>query len=317
MPLATRETPFLLRALRLLRTSGTREFLRVARAHFLFRWARAARVSRFWLLKLQAKDRFQIYEIQGSKMALDLEDLGLSLDLVLDGVREPLSTRALPSFLRKGDVALDIGSNIGYYLLQESRLVGAEGRVYGLEPEEENFRLLQRNIALNRYDNVEVFQLAAGAENMEASMYLSRHSNLHSLVTPTESSQATQPTTVVTVDQFLADKPRPSFIRMDVEGYEYEVLLGMEKILERPDPLVLFIEVHPHFLGARKTGLLLNILDQARFETVQIAKSWLKEQEMARGGPPDFSFHHLSDLLANSSFVSGELGAFEIFFKRE
>jgi FkbM family methyltransferase len=78
-------------------------------------------------------------------------------------------------------VVLDIGSNIGYYVLIEARLVGEEGFVYAVEPVEENARWLGANVALNGYKDVKIFNIAFGYYNGKISINIAEASNLSSV----------------------------------------------------------------------------------------------------------------------------------------
>lgn len=112
----------------------------------------------------QSKGRFTIKKINGSKMYLDINDEGLSHDLISDGVREFYATQKMKKEIKKGDVIVDIGANIGYYALLEARLVGKKGIVYAIEPVPRNIAILKKNIELNNYSNLEVYQLAYGGQ---------------------------------------------------------------------------------------------------------------------------------------------------------
>ena len=90
-------------------------------------------------------------------MFLDSVD---SLRLSFNGVYEPCETEFVMNEIKKGDVVLDIGANIGYYTLIFARLVGEEGKVFAFEPDPENFALLKKNVEINGYHNVVLVQKA-------------------------------------------------------------------------------------------------------------------------------------------------------------
>jgi len=182
-------------------------------------------------------------------MYLDLEDKGLARELLRHRIHEPLSTGIMKEILKPGQVVIDIGANIGYYAFLEAKRVGESGRVYCLEPAPENFNLLQKNVVANQYNNMEVFNAAAGAETGTGTIYLSKSHNQHALVSENVSGSAgSAPVMIYSLDDFLKGKPDPDLIRMDVEGLELDILKGMKSMLAQKKPLKLFIEVHGFFL---------------------------------------------------------------------
>jgi len=220
----------------------------------------AEREARFLLAKLGRRRITKI--INGSKFELNLTDRGLAKDLLLAGIREPQHTELMKQAVRSGDIVLDIGANIGYYALLESRLVGATGLVYALEPVKANYENLKRNIALNQVKNIKPLRLAAGDKTGQAEIYLSRKSNWCSL-RPGErlaSAGKTEQTKVVTVDDFIIENKMPALIRMDVEGYEGEIIAGMKKTMALGAPLKIIIELHCFILSDHGAGLVKNLL---------------------------------------------------------
>ena len=81
-------------------------------------------------------------DMQGSKMYLNK----LFREVSHAGIWEPFETKIVKKLVQRGDVAVDIGANIGYYTLLFSRLVKLSGKVFAFEPEPANFSLLKKNI---------------------------------------------------------------------------------------------------------------------------------------------------------------------------
>jgi FkbM family methyltransferase len=130
---------------------------------------------------------------------------------------------------------LCVGANIGYYALMAARRVGPRGRVYAVEPVPHNMELLEASINLNGYTNIETFRLAMGQSDSTAKMYLSDHPNWSSFYPPRKITGVID-IPIMSVDSFLKVKRSPDLIRMDVEGYEYEILLGMTGLLKSARP---------------------------------------------------------------------------------
>ncbi|MDO8471297.1 MAG: FkbM family methyltransferase [bacterium] len=199
---------------------------------------------------------YAIIDVNNVKMHLDLKnDDGISKELLTLGKREPVTVDFLldSHLLKEGGMALDIGANIGYYALLESKLVGNSGRVYAIEPVSKNLAILNKNVALNGFSNIETYHLAIGnEENKEASIYARSKGNLSSFTSiPSDSDERivkTEKVRLVTADSFVRENMKrvPDFIRMDVEGYEFEILKGMSQMLEISPSLL--IEFHPMIL---------------------------------------------------------------------
>ncbi len=207
-----------------------------------------------------------IVEVNNSKMLVFPKKGAIHRELFLHRKREVMCTDHLigGGVLKVGDVVLDIGANIGYYVLIESQLVGVKGKVYAVEPVEGNIELLKKNVRLNNLKNVDIFQLAIGECTEESKIYVSNFSNLCSMNKSSTVGQiiGTQSVSKETVDSFLKNKSSPNLIRMDVEGYEYEILRGMHQTLK--GDVKILVELHPYYLR-EKLGEIFQILKKNRF----------------------------------------------------
>jgi FkbM family methyltransferase len=208
-----------------------------------------------------------IVEVNNSKMLLFPKNGAIHLDLFLHKKREFTCTDYLMSngIIKEGDVVLDIGANIGYYVLIESQLAGANGRVYAVEPVQSNIDLLKKNVHLNNLKNVAIFQLAIGECNEESEIYVSNFCNQCSMDKNSVGGKiiGTQSVSEETVDRFLNNNLSPSLIRMDVEGYEYKIFRGMPQTLK--GDLRILVELHPDYLSDEKLDEIFQILKQNSF----------------------------------------------------
>lgn len=214
-------------------------------------------------------------EIQGNKMHLNPISFDISTELLVRGIHEKGATRILREELKEGMRVVDIGANIGYYALIEAQVVSNKGKVYTIEPEPNNFKLLNKNVQINNFgDVIETFQMAIADKDGHSKLYLSAKSNLHSLLPNSENENDYCIVETTTLDNFLRGKAPVDFIRMDVEGFEYEIIEGATKTLERKGPLKLFIEFHPYAIEARDLSLkmLLRKLAHFGFKPITVVK---------------------------------------------
>lgn len=285
-------------------------------------------------LKLRKGENSLVKEIEGSKMYLDIKrDKGLSTDLTFVEIREPFSTKTFRNEIEEGDVVVDIGANIGYYALMEAKMVKPAGKVYAIEPLPCAMEILKYNIELNKYSNIEVFQLAIGEENGRTSMCVCPAWNSSSVILPYNTNlQAVADkidVDIITLDDFLKDKRFPNLIRMDVEGFEYHIIRGMKSILESGKPLKLFIELHS---TPTVEGLLLTlksfgfqvkkvINDERdlllRHGVVRKVIEFLNRKRLDRNLRFGYLNMTLDDMLESKFIVEGKFEALHVFFERK
>lgn len=236
------------------------------------------KAARYWLSK---KGKVTT-SIQGSLMELDLRDRGACVDLWLDGIREPECTKYLQSILKPEWTVLEAGAHIGYYALMEARQVK---QVYCVEPDPKSYDTLNKNIQLNGYTNIRAYPFAFGVHRQTAFFNTNLYSNLHRIEPSPKPSSALVP--MVTVDQFLNEAPI-DLLRMDVEGYELEILKGTEDTVKR-NRLGMFIEVHRDLLRDYD-GSLEELLGWLQGHGMQITKTIWSHEFKGRGdfyGRPD------------------------------
>jgi FkbM family methyltransferase len=214
------------------------------------------------------------FTVMGHQIAVFPRDPGISKELALYKVHEPLATKLLMETLKPGMNAVDVGGNIGYYAMLEARLVGPSGKVIAIEPMPENSEQLCNNVKNNGYENIHIHKMAIGDRDGTALMYIAGKSNWHSLHPPME-AKGEMKVPVSTLDSLLARYNFPSvdLVRMDLEGYEIVVIEGMKQTLRKYGPLLL-IELHPLLVGTQAMEKYLRTL-----EALGYGIEWMIEQE--------------------------------------
>jgi FkbM family methyltransferase len=226
---------------------------------------------RWWQYRARGQKSFAV---MGHQITVLPKDNGVSREIAVHRVHEPLATRLLLETLKPGMNVVDIGSNIGYYALLEARLVGPCGRVVAIEPMRENARQLGRNIRANGYTNIVIHELGIADRNGIAEMNVSEKSNWHTLgAVPWPTTQ--RQVRVSTLDDLVQrlSLKRLDLIRMDLEGYEITVIKGMQWTFRKYGPRML-VEIHPHIVGAQSILTYLHSLERLGFGV-----EWLVEQE--------------------------------------
>jgi FkbM family methyltransferase len=165
------------------------------------------------------------------------------------GTWEPKVVRIVTDTVKLGMTAIDVGAHIGYYSLLFAKCVGPSGRVFSFEPLPGNFALLQKNIWINNLQNVQLRNEAIFSRTQEITINTPDEQpnpgggSIYGAVGHTQYCVK-----AVTLDDFCEGLAlRPDILKMDIEGAEYEALLGARRIISQHRPKLL-IELH-HFDG--------------------------------------------------------------------
>jgi FkbM family methyltransferase len=147
-------------------------------------------------------------------------------------------------FLTSGMTVLDVGANVGSFTLLASRLVGPTGRIIAVEPVPENWGCLAKFIDENHLGNVETAEIALGDQNGELLLDLGAKSGGHSAVLRRTGRYISVPQRTLDslVEEFTIRDL--GFMKIDVEGYEPEVLRGAEETIRRTRPIIAVSAYH-------------------------------------------------------------------------
>jgi len=158
--------------------------------------------------------------------------------------------------VQPGDCVLEVGAHHGFLTMLLSRLVGPEGFVLAVEPSPFNAMMAVAQIGLNGAVNSRVLQVAAGERS--GRLKISQDSNASVSRAPDGIEVEAR-----TIDEMDMEFGPFDVLKVDVEGFEYFVLLGGLQLLQRRPKLIL--EVHPRALAAfgSSTDALIALLDPA------------------------------------------------------
>ncbi len=152
-----------------------------------------------------------------------------------------------------GQVVYDIGANVGLYTILLAKVVGEQGCVIAVEPDSESYQHLQENLQLNGLTNVRALRKALGEQTNTSRLYRGEGNADSSLVRPpTGKDLGHQLVEVMRGDEWVQTQslPPPKLIKIDVEGFEYAVLKGLQQTLAHPACELVCCEIHPQLLPA-------------------------------------------------------------------
>jgi len=159
----------------------------------------------------------------------------------------------LEKFVTPGMTVVDVGANQGLYTLVLSRLAGPSGRVFSFEPDPDLFRTLSLNCDQNHAGNVKRYNCALGAEAGERNLFRSRVNAGDNRLAKSDREDWFEPVSVkvATLDSVL-QSASVDFIKIDVQGWEFEVLKGMANLWANNPDLCIYFEFWP--FGLRRAG---------------------------------------------------------------
>ena len=237
-------------------------------------------------------------ERHGIRWKLDLRE-GIDLAIYLFGYFERKTVRAYSRILKPGDTVLDIGANIGAHTLPFAERVAPHGRVIAFEPTSFAFAKLRANIASNprlgRLICAEQMMLAAEGDATLPPLIYSSWPLLRTGEVPHPKHQGVMRETtgarVLSLDGYIAEAgtPRVDFIKLDVDGREYDVLRGTLQTLRRDRPVIL-MEIMPYGLEECGASLeqLLSLLNSLGYYLFGLGGTPLpSDASLAILTPPD------------------------------
>jgi len=154
--------------------------------------------------------------------------------------KDSFEVELMKRFLKKGDTAIDVGANAGIYTQVMAHSVGDEGRIYAFEPSPKTYKILERNLA--KFSNTILSNSAVGSSNGTANFYVTYQSGLSGLGdTGRGTVLHTENVPLIRLDDYLKEKQirKVDFLKIDVEGFEGDVLRGAENLLRQCSPVIM------------------------------------------------------------------------------
>lgn len=193
--------------------------------------------------------------------------------IYLYGVYEPFILDIISKYLQPGMTFIDIGANIGQHSMYAASIVGKNGSVYSFEPIPHVYEQLQDSSHANHFQSIiHAENFALGAREASETLYISKENIGGSSLVNEESGKEEITVSIKNGDNQLSHLSTIDMIKIDVEGYEYEVLLGIQESLYKHHPIIL-VEFSGEFYEKQGKGhgqKIVSLLEKAGYALYDI-----------------------------------------------
>ncbi len=202
--------------------------------------------------------------------------------LFVRGIYDPNLIVTVNTLLHKGGTFIDVGSNMGYFSLLASKVVGENGRILAVEPSSRDFTRLVDNININHIENITPYRLAISDKNgkTKLSVACEERSSLNTLGTSFGfkgiEKVAVEDVDTTTIDELVKKERITSVdvLKVDIEGSEMVALRGARDTIEKFRPVIL-LGTNEGALSACGVDIkeLKNLLKELRYKSYVLAFS--------------------------------------------
>jgi FkbM family methyltransferase len=219
-------------------------------------------------------------------------DSYIEWSILSTGTYEDEISKLIHISLQPGDNALDIGANIGLQSIRMAKCIGDNGAVYSFEPLDYLRDKFEQNIALNRVTNVTLFPYALSNSESEADFNINKNNWNQGTFSIGNKHQGTEVQHVVikVADEITEIKTlqKLDLIKIDVEGFEFQVLQGLKETLARHKPRIIF-EYDSNYWLANKQDIkecfdFLSALHYTIYQITQVGCELISQPEAIASG---------------------------------
>jgi FkbM family methyltransferase len=228
-----------------------------------------------------AEPRWIKGKFHGYEMLVDLTQWSNRMTFFLGRLYDLPTQLLLMASLKEGDTFIDIGANEGMLSLLASRLVGQNGKVIAFEPNPKPRDIFQRTTKRNAISNIEIVPVGLG--DKDDTLVLSSPKINSGEASFGRSNYGPDDIDIFQCpvrrgDDILAGKT-PKLIKIDVEGFEFHALKGLEKLLNTQHPPVVMEMISGHLANAdTKVSDIVSFMTGLGYEPFQISlkRSWFR-----------------------------------------
>jgi FkbM family methyltransferase len=193
--------------------------------------------------------------------------------IFLYGVYEPFMLDLINENLKEGDTFVDIGANIGQHSMFAASIVQEIGSVYSFEPIPRIYAQFMDSVHANHFDTIIHAQnVAIGTNNSKQDLYIKAENIGGSSLVDDDGATETIDISIRHGDVLLSHIPHITMVKIDVEGYEYEVLSGIQETIKKHAPIIL-IEFSGYFYNEQQQNhgqKILSLLENLGYRMYDI-----------------------------------------------
>lgn len=189
----------------------------------------------------------EIVQLDGFRMYVRPDDLAVGA-VIKTGRYEPHVASVFSLYLKEGMTVVDVGANAGFFALMAAAKVGPRGKVFAVEPCQDNIKLILASAKENGFDNLEA--LMCGASESPGIVALARAFSTASIARLAAAEEVdTEIALVLPLDRLIPLDASVHILKIDIDGAEYLAMKGASDIVRRCRPLI-FTELAPRHLQA-------------------------------------------------------------------
>lgn len=207
---------------------------------------------------------------------VDVAESWVSREVDLRGIHEEHILEKIIDNLKEGDIFIDVGANVGHHALFASKQVTETGKVFAFEPVPSTAANILESKNKNNFIQLEIIQKAVSNIKDVISFYVYPYSDISGKTENfTDKTSKKIKVQQVTLDEELFENKKIikcDLIKIDVEGYEYDVLIGGEKIIDQYKPKII-LEYSPVFyekLNPSHSYEILKFLQNKKYKLFDI-----------------------------------------------
>ena len=192
--------------------------------------------------------------------------------LLMDNIYEPEMVKTIEDIISIDDSFFDLGANEGYFSVLAAKIIGEKGLVYAVEPQSRLQEIVLRNFKTNKIGNYRIIQKAISNKEGTIQFSLAPDTNTGSsgLFNVQKYKNPTEVVHMTTLEKLFNDEKIKNIklMKVDIEGLEYEAILGSQNLFKQNVIENIALELHPSIIEKRNNRVndIIDFLSEAGYK---------------------------------------------------